>query len=377
MVELRGITWDHPRGYQPLVACSQIYAASTGIQVTWERRSLKDFGDLPIDQLAADYDLLIIDHPHVGLASSSGCLTPLETLLSPATLENLSASSAGPSHDSYLYGGSQWGLAIDAAMQVASYRPNLVEALPTAWDDALALAAELRRRGLWMATALCPTDSICGFLTLCANLGAPLGAQWVNNATATAALDLLAEICAASHAMSLDANPIAVLDAMSSGDDIAYCPFSFCYTNYGRDGFRPYLVQYGPIPGVSGSILGGAGIAVSAFSNHQDSAGAFCAWVCSDSVQSGPYVEHGGQPGYRAAWLNPQANTLTHGFFQSTLPSLEQAYVRPRYAGFVTFQEQAGRIINTWLRDKSSTQSCLEALEAAFWSSQEGRRNDG
>jgi multiple sugar transport system substrate-binding protein len=373
MVELRGITWDHPRGYQPLVACSRIYAEWGDVQVTWERRSLKDFGDLPIDQLAADYDLLIIDHPHVGLAASSGCLTPLETLLPPATLEELAAGSAGPSHASYLYGGSQWGLAIDAAMQVASYRPDLYARLPDTWDEALALAADLRRRGRWMATPLCPTDSICSFLTLCANFNAPLGDEWVANDTAAAALELLAEVSAASHAMSLGANPIAVLDAMSSGDEIAYCPFSFCYTNYGRDGFRPHLVQYGPIPGTNGSILGGAGIAVSAFSEHQEAAGAYCAWICSASIQSGPYVEHGGQPGNRAAWLDPQANVLTHGFFQNTLPSLEQAYVRPRYAGFVTFQEQAGRIINAWLRDQGSTQSCLEALKTVFWASQEGR----
>ncbi len=72
MIALRGITWDHPRGYQPLAASADPYAAEFGVRVTWDRRSLKDFGDAPIDLLAADYDLLIIDHPHMGLAAEAG-----------------------------------------------------------------------------------------------------------------------------------------------------------------------------------------------------------------------------------------------------------------------------------------------------------------
>jgi multiple sugar transport system substrate-binding protein len=366
MANLRGITWDHPRGYEPLEACSRLYAEACGVQVEWKWRSLKDFGDLPIDQIAKDYDLLIIDHPHVGLAASSGCLTPLESCLPPATLAALAAASAGPSHASYLYGGRQWGLAIDAAMQVAAYRPDKLDALPATWDEVTALAGRLRKQGLWMATPLCPTDAICSFLTLCANLRAPIEEEWVAREVGMQALEMLRGISAASHPLSLAANPIAVLDQLATGDEIVFCPIAFCYSNYARDGFRRALVQFGPLPGVQGSLLGGAGIAVSAFSAHQESACAYCAWICSDSVVNG------GQPGNRTAWLDPRANEITHDYFRQTLPALEGAYVRPRYAGFVTFQEQAGRVIQAYLRDGTSTQACLATLENAFRTCKKG-----
>src|SRR5262249_29411895 len=122
MITLRGITWDHPRGYQPLAASVKPYMEMFGVAVEWEKRSLKDFGDAPIDKLAEQYDILIIDHPHVGLAAATNCLLPLDSCVAPETLQTLTDESAGPSHASYFYAGHQWALAIDAAMQSTAYR---------------------------------------------------------------------------------------------------------------------------------------------------------------------------------------------------------------------------------------------------------------
>ena len=41
MVNLRGMTWDHARGFDPMVATSAAYAAAhPGVTITWEKRSL-------------------------------------------------------------------------------------------------------------------------------------------------------------------------------------------------------------------------------------------------------------------------------------------------------------------------------------------------
>jgi multiple sugar transport system substrate-binding protein len=370
MLKLRGITWDHPRGYQPLEACSAHYAQTFGVEVAWERRSLKDFGDVPVDRLARDFDLLIIDHPHVGLAARTRCLRPLDACLPPATLAALARVSAGPSHASYDYGGRQWALAIDAALQVAAFRPDRLPAgaLPGSWDEVLTLAAHLRRQGQWMVMPLCPTDAICSFLTLCANLGAPVGPQWVDRAAARQALEWLAQLGAASHPEGFRWNPIAVLDRMAAQDDLVYCPLTFCYSNHCRAGFRAARLQFGPIPGVQGGLLGGAGIAVSAHTAQPEAACSFCAWVCSDGVQSGRYVQNGGQPGNATAWRDPRANAITQDFFRRVLPALERASVRPRHAGFVAFQEQAGRILQAFLINRQPVADCLAGLEALFWS---------
>jgi multiple sugar transport system substrate-binding protein len=74
---LRGITWDHPRGLQPLLATAGAYAAhADGVVVEWEARSLLGFGEDPLEVLAGRYDLLVIDHPFVGEAASLRCWKP-------------------------------------------------------------------------------------------------------------------------------------------------------------------------------------------------------------------------------------------------------------------------------------------------------------
>ena len=47
MINLRGMTWDHSRGFDPMVATSAAYAAAhPGVSITWEKRSLQAFACL-------------------------------------------------------------------------------------------------------------------------------------------------------------------------------------------------------------------------------------------------------------------------------------------------------------------------------------------
>ena len=368
-IQLKGITWDHPRGYQPLIACSQQYAAATDLQVTWDRRSLKAFGDQPIDELAQTYDLLIIDHPHVGLAASTGCLLRLDEWLSADTLRMLAMESAGPSHASYFYAGHQWGLAIDAALQTAAYRADLLDGpLPQRWSDVITLAEQVRSQGRYVALPLAPTDAICSFVSLCASLGASPGQSddLVPTEVGMRALSLLRDMKAIAHPNSPDWNPIHMLDHMSSADDVVYCPLTFCYTNYSRQGYQPHLLTFTTVPGVRGAILGGTGFAVSSECAHPQAACDYGAWLCSAAVQSGCYVQEGGQPGNVIAWRDAAANALTNNFFANVLPTLEQSYVRPRHHGFVVFQETAGHIIHDFLRNDTDPAQCLDKLSALY-----------
>src|SRR5258708_15102674 len=124
---LRGSWWAHPRGHDPLVATAAEFGRRTGgrVEIAWQPRTLSEFGVTPAEQVAADHDLLVIDHPHVG----------------------------------------------DAAAQVSVYRPDrLPGPPPRRWAD----VADLAGRGmvLW---PLGPTDAFASFLTLAANLGAACG----------------------------------------------------------------------------------------------------------------------------------------------------------------------------------------------------------
>lgn len=365
MIELRGITWDHPRGFAPLLASVEPYAAQTGIRVVWEKRSLKEFGDTPVDKLAAEYDLLIIDHPHVGIAAATRSLLPLDTCIPADVVALLAEQSAGPSHASYFYLGHQWALAIDAAMQTSSYRSDLLGgSLPGSWEEVIELAESLEGSGRWIGTTLVPTDCACYFLTLCASLGDPPGQrdELVSKNTGTRALELISQLSRLSHPDSLSWNPIKLLDHMSREDDVVYCPLTFNYSNYARDGYAKHTVRFGNIPGVKGSILGGTGFAVSASCQHQEAACAYGTWLCSAETQRGFYLKNGGQPGNVVAWEDPQVNRLTANFFLDTIDTLQHAYLRPRYHGFVDFQVGAGDIIHQMLSDGLDVDGCLGQL---------------
>src|SRR5690348_7161049 len=97
---LRGITWNHTRGFLPMVATAQRYEElHPKVQIMWEKRSLQAFADAPIRKLAEDFDLLVMDHPSVGEAA--GFLFPLDEHLPPDFITEQALSSVGPSYDSY------------------------------------------------------------------------------------------------------------------------------------------------------------------------------------------------------------------------------------------------------------------------------------
>lgn len=372
MVTLRGIAWDHPRGRQAVEASSAPYKEKTGVNVEWQARSLKDFGDAPIDKLADEYDLLIFDHPHCGLADKTGCLLKLEDYIDTDTMQTLADQSAGPSHISYLYNNHQWGLAIDAAMQAASYRPDLYEGdFPRTWNGVVELGKRLDGTGKYIAIPLVPTDCICSFLSLCAAFGDPpgtddSGALLTNDNTGIQALETLIALKNVAHPNALMWNPIWMYDHMSVENDVVYCPLAFTYTNYARDGYSDKLIQFTNIPGVKGSILGGAGFGVSSKCQHPQEAVDYGVWLCGGEVQSGFYVDEGGQPGNRLAWESDRANTITHNFFKDTYDTLDNAYVRPRHHGYHVFQEESGKAIHAMLKDNTDPATCLEAVKALY-----------
>jgi multiple sugar transport system substrate-binding protein len=322
-VRLRGLCWDHERCVAPMRAAAAAWRERRGVDVEWNARPLAAFNDQPVAELADRYDLLFIDHPAVGAAAEAGCLAPLDGALEPGAV--------GPSHDAYAWAGHRWALATDAACQVSVVRDDLLGGPPATWPEVLALA---RRAPGSVALPLYPSDAICSLLTLHANTGRPFDQR---TGFEPGPVALLAELVPHLHPLSFRANPPAILDAMRDGDEIAYVPLCFGYAGYARQGLR-----FGPIPGVRGAILGGAGLAVSAASRERDAAVAFVAWVSDADAQRAIVGPAGGQPGHAAAWDDPALDRLTGGFFSATRATIEAAWVRPRDPWWPDFQRSAG-----------------------------------
>lgn len=384
MVALRGMTWDHPRGLAPLVATAEAFARQHDVTINWDARSLHAFGAQPLAQLARDYDLLIIDHPFVGAVAAGGYLLPLDEYLPAAFLDEQARQSVGASHRSYFYAGHQWALAVDAAAQVSAYRPDLLAAtgaeVPRTWDDVLALT---RRQGApRVAIPLTPVNAISSFFTLCANHGVPPcrdADRLVSRATGRRALELLHELAAHAHPDSLDLDPPGALDRMANTDEIAYCPLLFGYSNYARPGFAPHLISFANIPTPRrgdpprGSLLGGTGLAISSSCRAVADACAYAQWVASADCQRTLYVESGGQPGNRVAWTALPPTHVAPSFYAPTIETLDLGYLRPRYYGYVQFQDEAGEMLNEALRrGGNDVDATLDALDAMYARSREG-----
>ena len=164
---LKGMTWGHSRGITPLLAFSQRFSElNPNVKIIWEKRSLQEFADFPIEKLAENYDLLIVDHPWVGCAAATNCVLPLNEYLSEAYLNDQAVNSVGASHNSYNYNNKQWALAIDAATPVASYRADLLQLnncrVPESWEDLIALAFVGK-----VALPAIPIDLLMNFYMFC------------------------------------------------------------------------------------------------------------------------------------------------------------------------------------------------------------------
>ncbi len=371
MIKLNGITWDHARGYDPLIAASELYEKENDVQVNWHKRSLANFGDQSLVTLAKQFDLIIIDHPHVGVAEASLCLQPLSDLLAASTLDALRCASAGPSFESYYYHSIQWALPIDAAMQCASSRIDLLGnlAIPINWKEVFELSNSLKQKKLYVGMALCPTDCLCSFLSITAQLGSPIAEGnelLVAPSIGLKALNLMRSMRDQFHPKALQWNPIALYDYMSSEDDIVYCPLAFCYTNYSRLGFREKHLQFHNVPETKNAVLGGAGIAITVSCKEQKTAADFAAWICSAPIQASVYVNEQGQPGNKFAWQQETANKLTNNFFSNTLATLSNAYVRPRYLGWPKFQEWLGKKIHSFLVNDTDAELLLKELQEGY-----------
>lgn len=380
-ITLRGITWDHPRGYDPLIASSAVYEKLFGVKVTWEKRSLTNFGDQSLTALANLFDLLIIDHPHAGVAFETKCLFPLDELLPNEKIKQLQDQTAGPCFSSYHYKGKQWALPVDAAMQCSANRPDLMgdRANPKNWAEVFELTDFLKRKNLKVGMALCPTDSLCSFLTITAQAGSPIqegNEKLVNQEAGLHALKLMRSMRDSFHINTLMWNPIQLYDHMSTHDDVAYSPLAFCYTNYSRVGFRKNRLSYGNAPGIKNAVLGGAGIGVSAKSKYLNPAAQYAAWICSAEIQNTIYVSAQGQPANVMTWKSEFANGLTDNFFLNTFYTLANAFVRPRYSGWPEFQKYLGEVMHAYLKNDSDPVTVLDQLQEAYVFSYQ-RNNDG
>ena len=370
---LKGMTWDHARGFDPMIASAKKFCSENpDLKIIWEKRSLQAFADRPIELMAFDYDLMVIDHPHVGEASRKDLIYELNHSEDYKNeLKILEQESVGLSHQSYNFNDNQYALAIDAAAPVSSYRKDLLNNIPKTFEEVIQLAE--KSLVMW---PIKPVDAISSFNTIAANLGNPINSKegvFIELSIANSILEMMKKLADLVPRECLSMNPIETLDYMSTNDDILYCPLLYGYSNYSRLNFRESLIHFTDIPSFngkenncSGSQLGGTGLAISKSTKHLKTALKYSFWVASANCQRELYYDSGGQPGNVLAWRDDKINENCNDFFKNTLKTLDKSWLRPRYDGYMYYQDKAGTLINNFLKGENSIDFTVNAMKKEF-----------
>jgi multiple sugar transport system substrate-binding protein len=364
----RALTWDHPRGFNALDAA--VKELPHDLVLHWDKQPLAGFEEHSIDELCANYDLIVLDHPHIGEAVEQNCLLPLNAVFDESTLAEISLQTVGASFRSYTYAGRQWALPLDAAAQVMASRLDLMNGVVAdTWEDVIGLTNRYP-----VALSLAGPHAILTLFSIAVSLGAEPGTaqRLFPPKLGESAMGILNAVYKQTSVATHQLSPIDILELMATSDELAFCPLIYGYVNYAtkfNSSRRPVLFSNAPRMGgslIRGSILGGTGIGLSKQCEVSPELLSHLLWLMSVEAQMTFIPAHDGQPSSRAAWTDPDVNRSWGNFYLSTLETVEHAYVRPRYAGYIDFQRRAAQIVRLGLEKDASHAATVQALEQAF-----------
>jgi len=329
------------------------------ICLEWDRQPLEGFESYPVADICERYDLVVLDHPHLGEAIAAQCLWQLDDIFSEIEIATWQAQSVGPSFAFYVVDGIVWALPLDAATQVMACREDLLtEERPTNWTDLLAF----QRRNRSVVQCLAGPHAYLSFLSIAGGIDQSADFRdasdiSVNSTLGEEAFELMKELHALGRPGHETLNPIAILEQMHYADEISICPIIYGYVNYSRLKDRP--VTFYDVPLLSDgvkprSVLGGTGIALSKRSQPQQALIDHLGWLMSAQTQAGFIPRNSGQPSNKAAWLDKANNDRARNFYRNTLTTIENSVVRPRYDGFIAHQTAASAAIREAILHKES-----------------------
>ncbi|MEP9390068.1 ABC transporter substrate-binding protein [Mesorhizobium sp. KR9-304] len=373
-IALKGLGWGHRRATGPLAPLSSRFSLlHPHVSIDWTIRPLTAFEDQPLSEVARAFDLLIVDHPFSGQIVEEALFVPLDQHLPRCLGSGADALYCGPSLRSYRRSNALWVAPIDAACVHSAARMDLLDRLGYSMPSTLNELLQLGRHA--SGRIVMPLASPHAFTTaasLMANLGHPIAEDAAGFAyeptVLSEMLDVMDEVFSFCDPRSCELNSIGVHDAMVQSDQYAFCPWVFGYATYAENNIVSRLSFgsfFGPNEGHAGSMLGGAGLGVSAFSAHPSEALSFVEFAMSEEAQGTIIPAHHGQPALTKAWDDAHLDQQYGGYFSSTRASLERAWIRPTSAQYPTFQSRAGAIFEHYFRRNITRAELLSRFQSA------------
>lgn len=369
MITLKGVAWNHSRGYVPAIATAQRYMElNKNVEIIWENRSLHDFGGADVNDLSKKYDIMIVDYPWSGYAYKNNSYEILNNYLDNDFLKDQEKNTVGKSFYSHQVDNKQMALAIDAAAPIAFYSKDKANSInfeiPKTYEEVL----ELAKKG-YVAASLNGTSLLMQLYMFCDNKDIEL---FSNQEIAPIdiienSLDEISNLINHLDKKYFYYNPIAIYDEIADIKKKAlYTPFDFGYSNYSRVGYSTSIVLSCDVVSYKNkklrTVLGGAGIALSSRCLNKEVAVDYIKYISSGEIQRSLFCDNGGQPGHRSAWVDERVNYLTNNFFINTLPTLDRAILRPNHSGCILFQEEATFKIKDYFLNKISKKEIIDFL---------------
>lgn len=368
MARYHGLTWDHPRGRLALERAALAAPAVDGeALISWDAHPLEGFESAPIDEIAARYDVVVLDHPHLGDAIASDAIRPADEVFAAGLLRALERSCVGPSFRAYVMDGRPWALPLDAATQVAVFRSEAIDEPPETWEDVARLPAALP-----LALSLAGPHALLSFASVCVALGEEPavrpGSGFVSRCAGREAVALLGAIAARAAPGSAALNPIGLLERMRTARDIAYVPLVYGYVNYASG---PGALTFADAPGIRpggrrGSTVGGTGIAITRRSEPDAALIAHLSALFDPACQAGFIPQNAGQPSVAGAWDDEAVNAASAGFYRRTRRTMEDSWVRPRIAGYIAFQAHASTLLRDAITQSAPADAVLARVDTLF-----------
>jgi len=74
-----------------------------------------------------------------------------------------------------------------------------------------------------------------------------------------------------------------------------------------------------------------------------------------------------GRPAWLDTWPHPESHRATGGFFSPRFAIMQQALIRPRYAGYITLQNRAGDILRAEAMSRSRSEAgVMDEMDVLF-----------
>jgi multiple sugar transport system substrate-binding protein len=345
-VRLRGLTWDHPRGYRPLEAYSH-----PEVEVVWERQPLSGFESTPLVELAGQYDLLVIDHPGLGAAIETGAVLPVEDVFSADDLAVWESRVVQPTWESYQLEGHGWALPLDAATQACVYRPDR-SSPPESWSDVLGMSG----------VVLCVAGPHAGLMLL-GLAGDRTGRQLLDRKRAVEALELLRAVWKQCDQAAASLDPIGVHELLVA-DEAACCPLVYSYASYAHTLAWSAAPRLRADDQLGNGTLGGTGLAVTPRAYAKVLAVTkYVRGLLDVQTQLEVVSAVGGQSATAAVWESEAVDHAWNGHYSATLDTVRTSYIRPRFDGWIGFQDELSERVRELLGNNDDPGAAVDRIE--------------